>query len=57
MTMGDQDLAPLVSLMMESILAVGALLDNARDAQIVIRPIFTWPDGQPAIWVIVNCPN
>ena len=55
--MNDQDLATLVSLMMESILAGGALLDSARDAQIVIRPIFTWPDGQPAIWVIVNCPN
>jgi hypothetical protein len=54
--MDEQELATLVNLVMDSILAGGAMLDNLHDAQIVIRPIFT-PDGQPAIWVMVNCPN
>ena len=53
--MNEQELATLVHLMTESILAFGAL--DMPDAQIVIRPILTRPDGQPAIWVIVNCPN
>jgi hypothetical protein len=55
--MDEQELATLVSRMMESILAGGALLNDIRDAQIVIRPIYTWPDGEPAIWVMINCPN
>jgi|SoiMetStandDraft_5_1073268.scaffolds.fasta_scaffold74469_2 hypothetical protein len=55
--MSERELATLVNLMMESILAGGLLLADMPDAQIVIRPIFTWPDGQPALWVIVNCPN
>ena len=25
--------------------------------QIVVRPIFTWPDGKPGVWVMVNWPN
>ena len=54
--MNEQELATLVNMVMESILADGAMLDSLHDAQIVIRPIFT-PDGQPAIWVMVNCPN
>jgi hypothetical protein len=53
----EQELATLVNRMMESILAGGALLDEMGNAQVVIRPLFTWPDGQPVIWVIVNCPN
>jgi hypothetical protein len=28
-----------------------------RNAQVVVRPIFTWPDGRPAVWIMVNCPN
>jgi hypothetical protein len=55
--MSERELATLVNLMMESILAGGLLLADMPDAQIVIRPIFTWPDGHPALWVIVNCPN
>ena len=54
--MTEHELATLVTMMMESILADGAMLGNLHDAQIVIRPIFTH-DGQPAIWVMVNCPN
>ena len=54
--MNEQELATLANMVMESILADGAMLDNLHDAQIVIRPIFT-PGGQPAIWVMVNCPN
>ena len=37
--MNEQELATLVNLVMESILADGAMLDNLHDAQIVIRPI------------------
>jgi hypothetical protein len=55
--MNEHELATLVNLVMESILAGGAALDSLHDAQIIIRPIFTWPGGQPAIWVMVNCPN
>lgn len=54
--MNEQELATLVNRVMESILVDGAMLDNLPDAQIVIRPIFT-PVGEPAIWVMVNCPN
>jgi hypothetical protein len=55
--MNEQELATFVNLVMESILADGAALETLHGAQIVIRPIYTWPDGQPAIWVMVNCPN
>ena len=33
----------------------GLLLQE--NAQIVIRPIFTWPDGKLNTWMIVNWPN
>jgi hypothetical protein len=56
-TMDEQELATLVNLMMESILADSALVSDIRDAQIVIRPIYTWPDGEPALWIMINCPN
>jgi hypothetical protein len=55
--MNEQELATLVNLVMESILGGGATLESLHDTQIIIRPIFTWPDGQPAIWVMVNFPN
>ena len=55
--MNEQELATLVNRVMESILAGGAMLDNLHDAQIVIRPIFTWPETQMAGWPSVNCPN
>jgi hypothetical protein len=38
----------------EALLGTAALPENT---QIVIRPTVTWPDGEPAIWVIVNTPN
>jgi hypothetical protein len=28
-----------------------------RNTQVVVRSIFTWPDGHPAVWIMVNCPN
>jgi hypothetical protein len=52
--MDDLELATLVGLMVESALEGGALPENA---QIIVRPIFTWPGGQPAVWVVVNGPN
>lgn len=55
--MDEHELATLVNLMMESILADSALVSDIRDAQIVIRPIYTWPEGEPALWIMINCPN
>ena len=55
--MNEQELATLVNMVMESILGGDGSLGHLRDAQIIIRPLYTWPDGQPAIWVMVNCPN
>jgi hypothetical protein len=52
--MDELELATLVGLMVESVLEGGAMLENA---QIIVRPIFTWPDGQPGVWVMVNWPN
>jgi hypothetical protein len=55
--MDELELGSVVSLLMRQIEAVveaGALPENA---QIVIRPIFTWPEGQPAVWVMLNSPN
>jgi hypothetical protein len=28
-----------------------------QNTQVVVRPIFMWPDGGLAVWIIVNCPN
>jgi hypothetical protein len=25
--------------------------------QIVVRPIFTWGEGKPGVWIMVNWPN
>lgn len=55
--MDELKLASMVGSLMchlEGILQAGSLPENT---QIVIRPIFTWPEGQPAVWVIVNTPN
>jgi hypothetical protein len=52
--MDELKLATLVGMMVESALEGGALPGNA---QIIVRPIFTWPDGKPGVWVMVNWPN
>ena len=55
--MDEVELGNLVGSLMrqlESALDGGLLQDNA---QIVIRPIFTWPDGPSSMWIIVNWPN
>jgi hypothetical protein len=39
---------------------LGAASDGSmlpENAQMVIRPIFTWPDGQLRVWMAVNWPN
>jgi hypothetical protein len=57
MDMDRLDLVSVAGLLMrqiEVVLEAGVLPENA---QIVVRPIFTWPDGQPAIWVMLNSPN
>lgn len=55
--MDERDLATLISLMMEKVLAGEALVERGQNAQVVLCPVLTWPDGQPAVWAIVNCPN
>jgi hypothetical protein len=52
--MDELELATLVGMMVESVLEGGALPGNA---QIIVRPIVTWPDGKPGVWVMVNWPN
>lgn len=55
--MDEVELGNLVGPLMrqlESVLDGGPLQENA---QIVIRPIVTWPDGRLSVWVVVNWPN
>jgi hypothetical protein len=55
--MDELELVSVVGLLMcqiEAVLEAGVLPENA---QIVVRPIFTWPDGRPAVWVMLNSPN
>jgi len=49
--MDEDQLTTLVTLMVKSVLA-GTTPPGI--AQIVVRPIPTWPDGQPAVWITVN---
>jgi hypothetical protein len=55
--MDEVELGNLVGALMRQLDSVfdGGLLQE--NAQIVIRPIFTWPDGKLSVWVIVNWPN
>jgi hypothetical protein len=39
---------------LEAALGAGTPPENT---QIVIRQIYTWPDGRPCVWVTVNTPN
>ena len=55
--MDKVELGSVVGLLMRQLGGVfegGMPLENA---QIVVRPILTWPDGQPGVWVMVNWPN
>jgi hypothetical protein len=55
--MDEVDLGNVVGSLMRQLewaMDGGLLQDNV---QIVIRPIFTWPDGPSSVWIIVNCPN
>jgi hypothetical protein len=55
--MDDPKLASVVGLLvnhLEAAFGAGLLPENT---QIVIRPIFSWPDGEPSVWVILNTPN
>jgi hypothetical protein len=47
----EEGLATLVTLVVKSVLS-GSIPPGV--AQIVIRPIPTWPDGEPAVWIAVN---
>jgi hypothetical protein len=56
--MDEVELDSLVASLMRQLANVfdgGLLLQE--NAQIVIRPIFTWPDGKLNVWAIVNWPN
>jgi hypothetical protein len=54
----ERELASMVGRLLmsriEASLGAGPFPENT---QIVIRPIVTWPDGAPVIWVTVNTPN
>ena len=52
--MDELELASLFGMMLESVLESGSILENA---QIIVRPIPTWPDGRPGVWIMVNWPN
>jgi hypothetical protein len=39
---------------LESAVEGGVLQENA---QIVVRPIFVWPNGTLRVWVMINWPN
>ena len=55
--MDERELASVADLLMSQL---GAILESGtlpENAQVVIRPVYTWPDGQPAVWVAVNSPN
>ena len=55
--MDERELTSAVDLLMSQL---GALLEAGTlpgNAQVVLRPVHTWPDGRSAVWVVVNCPN
>jgi hypothetical protein len=55
--MDELELSDMVRLLMchlEQALEAGRIPENT---QIVIRPVFAWPDGRAVAWVIVNTPN
>ena len=47
-------MAALLVRRLGSILEEGALPERV---QIVVRPVYTWPYGQPRVWIMVNWPN
>ena len=47
-------MAALLVRQLGSIYEGGAMPERV---QIVVRAIFTWPDGKPGVWVMVNWPN
>jgi hypothetical protein len=47
-------MAALLVRQLGSILEGGALPERV---QIVVRPVYTWPDGEPGVWIMVNWPN
>lgn len=47
-------MADLLVRQLGSIYAGGAMPERM---QVIVRPIFTWPDGKPVVWVMVNWPN
>lgn len=55
--MDELVLGSLVAMLMRSL--EGALEGGEvpENTQIVVRPIFTWPDGRPGLWIMVNWPN
>ena len=55
--MDELELVSVVGLLMRQFEAVMEAGVVPKNAQIVIRPIFTWPEGRPAVWVMLNSPN
>ena len=48
------DMADLLLRQLGAVFEDGVLPANT---QVVVRPIFTWPEGKPGVWVMVNWPN
>ena len=55
--MDERELRSMVALLVGHIEAVLEEEVLPENVQIVVRPIFPWPTGPPAIWVMVNSPN
>jgi hypothetical protein len=55
--MDELDLGSLVGMLVGQLGVV--FQDHAlpENAQVVVRPIYTWPDGKPGLWIVVNWPN
>ena len=55
--MDEHEVAGMVGLLMRHLEAAFEARMLPENTQIVIRPTYTWPDGEPTVWVIVNTPN
>jgi hypothetical protein len=55
--MDEHELASVAHLLMCKIEAMLDAKSLPENAQLIVRPLHTWPDGEPALWIMVNCPN
>lgn len=55
--MDERELAGMVGRLMSRLDAALCGSPFPANIQVVIRPIYTWPDGKLVVWVTVNTPN